>query len=179
MERPKQRKENRRQKCSKKAQIKKSASQFGRPTSRVLMLCVLTHSRSVTALCGARLHRSHCWQLCVSCRDNSIRIFAFICFLTIVDCNQIKMSNLFIVFAEWAAWFCVQQLLVHTELSSPSPCSSSRDRSCVCDGRESGVGKEDRPGQRQGSGSDRRQWPGKEGVCERGVCWFSASSPSS
>lgn len=47
-----------------------------------------------------------------------------------------------------------------------------RDRSCVCDGRESGVGEEDRSGQRQGSGSDRRQWPGKEGVCERGSAGF-------
>lgn len=43
-----------------KHKLKKSVSEFGRPTSRVLMLCVLTHSRSVTALCGAQLHRSHC-----------------------------------------------------------------------------------------------------------------------
>lgn len=52
--------------------------------------------------------------------------------------------------------------------------SLSRDRSCICDGRESGVGEADRSGQRTGSGSDRRQWPGKEGVCERGLCWFSS-----
>lgn len=47
-----------------------------------------------------------------------------------------------------------------------------RDWSCICDGRESGVREEDCSGQRQGSGSDWRQWPGKEGVCERRAAGF-------